>query len=88
LTGLAFLSLLSGCNYSDKVDVELRTNASGRLASARIVKPSTDEKFNKEAIEAARRRFPVRVPDAEPNQTYIQPVTITYPLIRSDKSES
>ena len=81
-TGLVVAAILSSCSYTSRVDVELRTNSQGKLASARLAEPSNDDEFNRLALAAAKRRFPIRVPRPKPNHTYGQPVTITYPLIR------
>ncbi len=80
---IACVGALAGCSYQNIVDVEIQTDSKGRLASARVVNPSDDEKFNQDALVAAKRRFPIRVPDAKPDHTYNQPVSITYPLIRT-----
>ncbi len=81
-TGVAIAVALSGCSYTNRVEVELRTNSQAKLASARLAEPSNDAEFNRLALAAAKRRFPIRVPHPKPNHTYGQPVTITYPLIR------
>lgn len=78
-------SIIGGCSYNNRVDVELRTDSKGRLSKVRLVEPSDDKAFNAEALSAAKRRFPLRVPNPKPDQTYIQPVIVTYPLLREAK---
>jgi len=78
-------AITGGCSYNDRVDVELRTDAKGRLSKVRLIEPSQDEAFNAEALRAAKRRFPHRVPDPKPDMTYIQPVLVTYPLFPEAK---
>ncbi|WP_320196587.1 energy transducer TonB [Agrobacterium rosae] len=84
-TILSIAAVLGGCSYTNYVDVEIRTNANGRIMSAKLVEPSNDENFNRKAVEAAKHRFPTRMPDAKPNHIYNQPVNIIYPLIPSKK---
>ncbi len=84
LNALICAIVLTGCSYSNKVVVEIQTDAKGRLASARVLNPSEDKAFNEDALIAAKRRFPIRVPDAKPDHTYHQPVNITYPLFKAD----